>query len=414
MTSTLRISEERLLKALQGFAEIGRREDGSICRLALSEEDRWGRDQVVAWMRELQMEIRVDGIGNIFGLWGGADPELPPVMMGSHIDSVATGGPLDGAYGVLGALEVIRTLQEAGVVTEHPLAVGVFTNEEGVRYTPDMMGSLVHAGGMPLEEALAARGMDGSFLGEELRRMGYAGTYPCGELHPFAFLELHVEQGPCLDREGISLGAVSGVNGISWQEVILEGVPNHAGTTPMDMRADAGIGAARLIEEVRRIAESTPHQKGTCGMLEFFPNLINVVPQRAVFTVDLRNGDNRLLRRAEEAFASAAERVAREEGLQLSRRQLVRFDPVAFDEALLESIEAAAASLGCSCRRILSGAGHDAQMMARICPAAMIFVPSKGGISHNPREETHPEHLALGVQALLETVLSLAGGSGTE
>jgi N-carbamoyl-L-amino-acid hydrolase len=182
----------------------------------------------------------------------------------------------------------------------------------------------------------------------------------------------------------------------------------------MDMRADAGIGAARLIEEVRRIAESTPHQKGTCGMLEFFPNLINVVPQRAVFTVDLRNGDNRLLRRAEEAFASAAERVAREEGLQLSRRQLVRFDPVAFDEALLESIEAAAASLGCSCRRILSGAGHDAQMMARICPAAMIFVPSKGGISHNPREETHPEHLALGVQALLETVLSLAGGSGTE
>ncbi|HOO65004.1 MAG TPA: hydantoinase/carbamoylase family amidase, partial [Synergistaceae bacterium] len=218
----------------------------------------------------------------------------------------------------------------------------------------------------------------------------------------------HVEQGPCLDREGIALGAVTGVNGISWQEVTLEGEANHAGTTPMDMRADAGVGAARLIEAVREISKRIPNQRGTCGSLKVYPNLINVVPQKAVFSVDLRNGDNRLLREAEEAFGKAAEKVALEEGLRLSRRQLVRFDPVIFDELLLERIEEAAASRNASCRRILSGAGHDAQMMARICSTAMIFVPSKGGISHNPREETDPESLALGVQVLLDTVLSLA------
>ncbi len=408
MTELPRISQERLEKALRNFGEIGRREDGSVCRLALSEEDRRGRDCVVSWMKELDMEVRVDGIGNLFGLRKGADPNLPPVMMGSHIDSVATGGPLDGAYGVLGALEVIRTLKDAGMLTRYPLAVGVFTNEEGVRYTPDMMGSLVHAGGLPLEEALETRGIDGTLLGEELRRVGYAGDFPCGLLRPHAFLELHVEQGPCLDREGVALGAVTGVTGISWQEVTLEGEPNHAGTTPMDMRADAGVGAARLIQEVRRIAESIPHQRGTCGSLKLSPNLINVVPRKAVFTVDLRNGDNSLLREAEETFEKAAAKVAREEGLKLSRRRLVRFDPVTFDEFLVERIEETAASLGCSCRRIVSGAGHDAQMMARICPAAMIFVPSLGGISHNPREETSPEHCALGVQALLRTVLSVA------
>ncbi len=408
MNCNLSISSPRLEASLRDFAALGRREDGSICRLALSDEDRLGRDRIVSWMRDLDMEVRIDPIGNIFGFRKGKDPELAPVMMGSHIDSVATGGPLDGTYGVLGALEVLRTLEDAKCFTERPLAIGIFTNEEGVRYTPDMLGSLVHVGGLPLEEALKIRGIDGSLLGEELRRIGYAGEYPCGELRPFAFLELHVEQGPCLDREGIALGAVTGVNGISWQEVTLEGEANHAGTTPMDMRADAGVGAARLIEAVREIAKRIPNQRGTCGSLEVYPNLINVVPQKAVFSVDLRNGDNRLLREAEEAFGKAAEKVAREEGLGLSRRQLVRFDPVIFDEALLERIEEAGAFRNASCRRILSGAGHDAQMMARICPTAMIFVPSKGGISHNPREETEPEHLALGVQVLLDTVFSLA------
>ena len=408
MSCNFFISSPRLEASLRDFAALGRREDGSICRLALSDEDRLGRDRVVSWMRDLDMEVRIDPIGNIFGFRKGRNPELAPVMMGSHIDSVATGGPLDGTYGVLGALEVLRTLEDAKCFTERPLAIGIFTNEEGVRYTPDMLGSLVHVGGLPLEEALKIRGIDGSLLGQELRRIGYAGEYPCGELRPFAFLELHVEQGPCLDREGIALGAVTGVNGISWQEVTLEGEANHAGTTPMDMRADAGVGAARLIEAVREIAKRIPNQRGTCGSLEVYPNLINVVPQKAVFSVDLRNGDNRLLREAEEAFGKAAEKVAREEGLRLSRRQLVRFDPVIFDEALLECIEEAGAFRDASCRRILSGAGHDAQMMARICPTAMIFVPSKGGISHNPREETSLEHLALGVQVLLDTVLSLA------
>jgi len=404
----LRINGGRLLDRLDRLARIGRCEDGSCRRLALTDEDRAGRDLVAGWMRELGLEVQVDRIGNIFGLRPGLEPG-PPVMTGSHIDTVATGGKYDGNYGVLAGLELVQTLNEAGVATRRPLAVAVFTNEEGVRFQPDMLGSLVHAGGLELAAALAIRATDGPALGAELERIGYAGTLAPGTIVPHAFVELHIEQGPILDLEGGALGAVGDLQGISWQEITVRGVANHAGTTPMRLRQDAGYGAARIACQVRDLArELGGMQVATVGSLRLQPGLINVIPREAVLTVDLRNTDDRLLAEAERRLAAFLEQLAGAEGLAISSRRLARFEPVVFDRSVVEVIEAAAAALGQPIRPMTSGAGQDAQMLARLCPAAMIFVPSIGGISHNPAERTSPGHLELGANVLLQTLLRLA------
>lgn len=411
-TDNLRIDGSRLGRRIERLAEIGRREDGSCCRLALTDADREGRDLVLGWMRALGLEIRIDRIGNIIGIRPGAE-DLPPVMTGSHIDTVATGGRFDGCYGVLAGLEAVETLNEAGIATRRPLAVAIFTNEEGVRFQPDMLGSLVHAGGLPLEEALAIAGQDGATLGAELERIGYAGGEPPGAVTPHAYVELHIEQGPVLDRAGEALGAVAELQGISWQEVTLRGVSNHAGTTPMSLRCDAGYGAAALASFVRALArEMGGTQVGTVGAIRLVPNLINVIAREAIVTVDLRNTDDALLREAEARLAAFLRRLAADEGLTVETRRLARFAPVVFDPRIVARIEAAATALGEPIRRMVSGAGHDAQMLARICPAAMIFVPSVGGISHNPAEVTRPEHLALGADVLLRTLLDLAQEEG--
>ena len=404
----VRIDGNRLIQRLDQLAEIGKREDGSCCRLALTDEDRLGRDQVVAWMRSLDLEVQVDRIGNLFGLRKGSR-DLPPVMTGSHIDTVATGGRLDGNYGVLAGLEVVQTLNEAKITTSHPLVVAVFMNEEGVRFQPDMMGSLVYAGGLGVEEACAATGIDGSSLGAELRRIGYAGEMRPGAIVPKAFVELHIEQGPILDSEGGSLGAVSHLQGISWQEVAFQGVSNHAGTTPMRLRRDAGYAAGRLICFVHDLAKAMGGtQVGTTGSVQFTPNLVNVIPGEAVVTVDLRNTEEARLQEAERRLEAFLAELARSENLAIRTRRLCRFEPVTFDEGVVRSIENAASALGVPARRMTSGAGQDAQMLARICPAAMIFVPSIDGISHNPAENTRPEHLELGANVLLHTLLDLA------
>jgi N-carbamoyl-L-amino-acid hydrolase len=406
--ANLRIDAARLLDRLDRLAAIGRREDGSCCRLALTDEDRAGRDLVVSWMRALGLEIRIDRLGNIIALRPGTE-DGPPVMTGSHIDTVATGGRYDGCYGVLAGLEIIETLNAAGITTRRPLAVGVFTNEEGARFQPDMMGSLVYAGGLSLDEALAATASDGTVLGRELQRVGYAGTEPCGALRPHAFVELHIEQGPVLDSEGGVLGAVADLQGISWQEVTLRGTSNHAGTTPMRLRHDAGYGAAAITAFVRTLAqEMGGAQVGTVGSIRLSPDLINVIPRRAVLTVDLRNTDEAQLRAAERRLQDFMDGLAQEEGLAIETRRLARFEPVRFDEGIVAAITETAAEMGQGIRRMTPGAGHDAQMMARICPTAMIFVPSIGGISHNPAEHTDPEHLRLGADALLRTMLKLA------
>jgi N-carbamoyl-L-amino-acid hydrolase len=402
------INGGRLIHRLERLGEIGLRADGSCCRLALTDEDKAGRDRVLSWMQELGLEVRVDRVGNLFGIRAGTE-DLPPVMTGSHIDTVATGGKFDGCLGVLAGLEVVETLNEARLTTRRPLVVAVFTNEEGARFQPDMLGSLVHAGGLSVEEALKLRGTDGAVLGAELERIDYAGSMEPGTIVPSAFVELHIEQGPILDLEGGALGAVHELQGISWQEVTLRGVPNHAGTTPMRLRHDAGYGAARLTCFVRDLAFNIgDSQVGTVGSIQFKPDLINVIPGEAVLTVDLRNTGEERLKEAEENLEAFLHELGQQEGLEVRLRRLSRFEPVTFDPRIVRVIEEAAASLGQPIRPMISGAGQDAQMLARICPTAMIFVPSIGGISHNPAERTSPEHVELGANVLLRTLLRLA------
>lgn len=399
----------RLLARLAALADIGRTGFGACCRLALTDDDRRGRDLVVGWMRELGLQVSIDPIGNVFGLRPGRRADLAPVMTGSHIDTVRTGGAYDGNYGVLAGLEVVAALNDAGVSTERPLVVAFFTNEEGARFAPDMLGSLVYAGGLALDEALATRAIDGAVLGEELVRIGYAGSAPLGGIRPAAFVELHVEQGPVLDLEGITIGAVENLQGISWQQVDIVGQSNHAGTTPMRMRHDAGYAAAAVAHFVRALTrEMGGDQVGTVGKVDLSPNLINVIAARASLTVDLRNTDEALLQRAETRLAAFLDELAATEGVSISTQRLARFEPVRFDPGIAARIAAHAEALGYTHRRMTSGAGHDAQMLARICPTAMIFVPSVGGISHNPAEHTQPADLVAGLRVLFATLLQLA------
>ncbi|MGE5337376.1 MAG: Zn-dependent hydrolase [Gemmatimonadota bacterium] len=405
---SLRINPARLLERLNQLAAIGRTEDGSCCRLALTDEDRAGRDLVVRWMRELGLEVRIDQAGNIFGLRRGVE-DTAPVMCGSHIDTVRTGGRYDGCLGVLGGLEVVQTLIDAGITTRRPLVVGAFTDEEGARFHPDMAGSLVYVGGMALEELYSTRGIDGKLFRDELERIGYLGEAKLPLYRPHAYVELHIEQGPVLDKEGITIGAVEDLQGISWTEVLVTGQSNHAGTTPMRMRHDAGYCAGAVAAFVRQLTkEIGGAQVGTVGSITLHPNLTNVIAARARVTVDLRNTDDALLARAEQRLAEFLAQLAQEEGVKIETHSLARFSPVLFDKAIAQLIARTAQRLGHSCRPMTSGAGHDAQMIARIAPTAMIFVPSIRGISHNPAEDTKPEHLAAGADVLLHTLLELA------
>lgn len=391
------------------LAEVGAIDGGGVCRLALTDEDKAGRDLVVQWMHDLGLEVRIDAIGNVIAIRAGSKPGFAPVMTGSHIDTVRTGGKYDGNYGVLAGLEVIETLAAKGITTRHPLAVAFFTDEEGARFHPDMMGSLVYAGGMSVEEALDLPGIDGTRLGDELERIGYAGVHPCPGVVPHRFVEVHVEQGPILEAEGFTIGVVEGVQGISWQEITVEGQSNHAGTTPMHLRHDAAYAAARVAVRVREIvSELGDNQMGTVGSIRVHPDLINVVASRAVITVDLRNTDNDMLLRAEAMLAASLIEIANDEGVTMTSRQTARFDPVTFDPDVVDVVEAVARQHGNSIRRMPSGAGHDAQMIARMCPTAMIFVPSVGGLSHNVAEFTEPADLVAGANVLLHVMLQLA------
>ena len=407
-TQHLRIDPADLLQRLQALGEVGDTGDGGCCRLALTEADRAGRDRVCGWMRDLGLQVQIDPVGNIFG-WRDGLQDLPPVMTGSHIDTVATGGRYDGNYGVLAGLSVVQALNTAGLTTRHPLVVAVFTNEEGARFQPDMLGSLVYAGGLSLAEAHATRAIDGAVLVDELHRIGYLGSAPLPLARPKAFVELHIEQGPILDAEGGLIGAVHDVQGISWQALTITGQSNHAGTTPMRLRHDAGYGAAAIATFVRRLAhEMGGSQVATVGALTLHPNLINVIAARAELTVDLRNTDEALLQQAEARLAGFITELAAAEGVQISARPLARFAPVRFDAGVAACIAQQAQRLGFDTRAMSSGAGHDAQMLARLCPTAMIFVPSVKGVSHNPAEHTAPEHLVAGANVLLHTLLDLA------
>tara|TARA_X000000368_G_scaffold308524_1_gene246446 strand:+ start:1484 stop:2737 length:1254 start_codon:yes stop_codon:yes gene_type:complete len=406
--SSVPINGERLLQRITELAEIGKIEGTNGCsRLAFSDADREGRDLVVTWMRDLGLTVTIDAVGNVIASTH-VDGAGGAVMAGSHIDTVGTGGRYDGNLGVLAGLEVIEAAIASGVELKRPLAIAFFSNEEGSRYPPDMMGSLAYAGGMSVEAVLEVEGKDGTVVGEELERIGYRGTAPCPGVVPHAFVELHIEQGPVLDNEDIQIGIVEGVQGISWTELVLVGQSNHAGTTPMSLRKDPMRVAAEVVTAVRSIAtEMGGTQVATVGSLHLHPNLVNVVPASATMTVDLRNTDEALLQQAEEELHNCVAFFSKDEGLKVETRSLARFEPVEFDSRVVEQIEELAQQTGLSTKRMPSGAGHDAQMMARICPTGMIFVPSLDGISHNPAEHTDERDLIAGTQLLSDTMLAL-------
>lgn len=408
--NTLSINPDRLFSKLDALSKIGTTPQGGVRRLALTDEDKLGRDLVVSWMRELNLQIKIDQIGNIFATQPSKEGRYDqPVMTGSHIDTVINGGNLDGNLGVVAGIEAINRLDELNIQTKRPLSVGVFTNEEGARFQPDMMGSLVYVGGLDLQTALASIDKQGCVLGDELNRIGYAGEMTCGELKPYAFLELHIEQGPILEQESITIGVVENLQGISWQEITVNGQANHAGTTPMHLRKDAGYCAAKIAQFVVELANEIGHgQVATVETMQFKPNVINVVPSQVTLTVDLRNPDNQLLTKSERALNRFVTELTKQSDISIEFRQLARFDPVIFDQSICRSIERHSSNLNATHRRMTSGAGHDAQMMARICPTAMIFIPSIGGVSHNPAEATDRNDVICGSNVLLNSLIDLA------
>jgi len=416
MNKNIKINKKRLLQRLDELAQIGALKDGAdappgfggVSRLALTDADKQARDLTISWMKDLGLSVQIDQVGNIIGLRPGEE-ELPPVMLGSHIDTVTVAGRYDGNYGVLAALEVVNTLNDNDIRTHRPLGVAAFTNEEGVRFNRGMLGSSVYVGDLSVAEAYAIPGIDGSNFGDELKRIGYAGEMEPGSIRPYAFLELHIEQGPLLDQMKVPVGVVEAVTGITWLEVTVTGSANHAGTTPIELRRDAGLAATKLIEAMREVAVSIGgNQRATCGMIAFEPNAINVIPSKADFTVDLRNSDGEALAQAEEQFLAYTKKVEKSDGLTISIRDLEHVPPVNFDPMVLDIIEASAKELDIPVQRMISGAGHDAQLLAGMCPTAMIFVPSRDGISHSPAEYSSPEDLETGANVLLHTALRLA------
>lgn len=408
MKNKYSINQERLMNSLFELGQIGALPGGGCCRIACTPEDKLGRDYIIERMKELDLSIRIDEIGNVTGIYSGIK-DLPPVMMGSHIDTVGTGGLYDGNYGVLAGLEVIATLKDTNIKPNRPIAVTFFTNEEGVRFQPDMMGSVVFSGQYPLEKALSAKDLDGITVEQALVDIGYKGDAKIGSYPVDSYFELHIEQGPILDKNQINIGVVTGVQGISWTEYTISGVSNHAGTTPMSMRHDAGLVALKIGVYAREIAKSFGgNQVATAGFISFKPNLINVIPNHATITIDLRNTDNTELKKAEKMMQDFISIVAKEEGVLINSRTLARFDPVIFAESIIDEIENETVEQGLTYKKMPSGAGHDAQFMAGICPSGMIFVPCAGGISHNVNEHSEPKDLINGANILLNVVLKRA------
>jgi N-carbamoyl-L-amino-acid hydrolase len=405
------INQARLLSRLTELGRIGEQVNGGRTRLALTMEDKRARDLVVSWLDQANAKVRIDRIGNIYGVLDGHQT-ASPVMIGSHIDSVVRAGAYDGCYGVLTGIEVLDALARRREQLRRSVVVVAFTNEEGVRFAPDLLGSRVMVKDVALDEALVIRARDGVTVAEELRRIGYAGDLSPFGLLPSVYLELHIEQGPVLDAEEIPIGIVEAVQGHSWWRIIIDGTANHAGTTPMAMRHDAGLAAMMLATRlVHHSRDQHIPNVATVGALTLEPNAINVVPGRAIFTVDFRDYRDDALRTAERLVEHGL-RELDAAGFITSAQCLSRHRPVSFNPAVCKLLETTAAEMGLRTRRMNSGASHDAQMLARICPSGMIFVPSEKGISHNPKEYTQPDDLARGADLLLSAVIRLADVTG--
>jgi N-carbamoyl-L-amino-acid hydrolase len=405
----MRIDRARLQASIEELGLIGATERGGLTRVALTDEDKRGRDLLVRWMRQAGLRVSVDQMGNIFGERAG-QPGQPPVMMGSHADSVPTGGKYDGQLGVLCGLETIRVLNDHRVRTRHPVTLVIFTNEEGARFQPAMIASGVMAGKIPLEDAYNARDKDGLRLVDELERIGYLGSEPCVPRPIRAYLELHIEQGPFLEEEGLSIGVVEGIVAIAWSRVTIHGVQDHAGPTPMRIRHDALVAAAEVVGGVRAIAREIGGELvTTVGNLTVTPNIPNAIPGRVTLSIDMRDPSDAALDRARGMLDRVVREACAREGVRYELEHYWRVPATPFSPDVVGAIERAARATGSGFRRILSGAGHDAQYMAAIGPTGMVFVPSRGGRSHCEEEFTPIEDIEHGANTLLGAAAELAG-----
>jgi len=405
----LRINGDRLWASLMELAQIGATAKGGVKRLALSDLDKQGRDLVVSWGKQAGMTVTVDKIGNVFMRRAGRNAALPPVMSGSHIDTQPTGGKFDGNYGVLAALEVVRTLNDHQIQTEAPIEVAFWTNEEGSRFVPVMMGSGVFCGAFTLDHAYAAKDIDGKTVADELARIGYLGTEEPGQ-HPMgAYFEAHIEQGPVLEDADKVIGVVPGVLGLSWYDCVVTGMEAHAGPTPMGLRKDALQVATYIMQEVVNIGNRyPPYGRGTVGMVQVFPNSRNVIPGEVKFSIDLRNVSSELLDTMHNEILAFVDSSSQSSGLKISIERVSYFPPCPFHSECVDAVRKATAELGYSTMDVVSGAGHDAIYAARLAPAGMIFVPCKDGISHNEIEDAKSEHLSAGCNVLLHAMLERA------
>ena len=411
--SALRVDGQRLWQSLMDLAEIGATPKGGVCRIALTDADQRGRDRVVQWFKDAGMQVRVDAVGNVFARRAGTDPQARAVATGSHIDTQPTGGKFDGNYGVLAGLEVVRTLNAHGIQTCAPIEVAFWTNEEGTRFTPVMMGSGAFAGVFGAKDIHSQRDGDGLTVGDELRRIGYLGDVACGDVPGgayAAYFEAHIEQGPVLEAYDKPIGIVSGALGQQWYDVTVTGQDAHAGPTPMELRHDAMLATARMVEVVNRLAlGEAPHGRGTVGHMQVLPNSRNVIPGQVKFTVDFRNLSQAGLDRMDAHMRTKFAALAAQCQCTVEIAQVVKFEPCVFHHALVSSVRHAAQRLGYAHMDVVSGAGHDAVYVNRVSPAAMIFVPCKDGISHNEIEDAKPEHLEAGCNVLLHAMLEHAG-----
>lgn len=407
--TTIRIKGDRLWDSLMELAQIGATPKGGVKRLALTDLDRQGRDLVVGWAKDAGLSITVDQIGNVFMRREGTNPALAPVVTGSHIDTQPTGGKFDGNYGVLAGLEVIRTLNDHNIQTEAPIEVAFWTNEEGSRFVPVMMGSGVFCGAFSLETAYAAKDVDGLTVKDELARIGYLGEQVPGQ-HPIgAYFETHIEQGPVLEDADKVIGVVPAVMGLSWYDCVVTGMEAHAGPTPMGLRKDALQVATVIMQEVVAIANRyPPYGRGTVGMVQVFPNSRNVIPGEVKFSIDLRNVNDALLNTMHEEMLAFIDRTSQSSGLSIAIDRVSYYPPCPFHPDCVDAVRAATATLGYSTMDVVSGAGHDAIYAARLAPSGMIFVPCKDGISHNEIEDARSDHLEAGCNVLLLAMLERA------
>ena len=405
----LRINGDRLWDSLMEMAKIGPGVAGGNNRQTLTDEDAEGRALFRGWCEAAGCEMGLDSMGNMFAMRPGTDPDALPVYVGSHLDTQPTGGKYDGVLGVLGGLEVVRTLNDLDVKTRHPIVVTNWTNEEGTRYAPAMLSSGVFAGVHEEDWAKARVDAKGKAFGDELKRIGWEGDEPVGQRKMHAFFELHIEQGPILEAEGKDIGIVTHGQGLWWLEVTLTGKDAHTGSTPMPMRVNAGLGMARITELVHRIAmENQPDAVGAIGQANVYPNSRNVIPGKAVFTVDFRSPDQAKLDGMRDRLEAEAPKIAAELGLGISIEAVGHFDPVTFDDGCVGALRSAAERLGYSHRDIISGAGHDACWINRVAPTAMVMCPCVDGLSHNEAEEITKDWAAAGADVLLHAVVETA------